>query len=47
MLRKEGERLIVEPLPRRSLLELASSWAPLDDEFPDVDDLEPIEDVEL
>jgi len=47
LLRKEGERLIVEPLPRRSLLELASSWAPLDDEFPDVDDLEPIEDVEL
>lgn len=47
LLRKEGNRLIVEPMPRRSLLEVLSTWAPLDEEFPDVDDLERIEDVNL
>lgn len=47
LLRKEGDRLIVEPMPRRSLLEVLSTWAPLEEEFPDVDDLEPIEDVNL
>jgi hypothetical protein len=30
-----------------SLLELLSTWAPLEEEFPDIDDLEPIEDVDL
>ena len=47
LLRKEGERLIVEPLPRPSLLQLLSTWTPLAEEFPDIDDLEPIEDVTL
>jgi antitoxin VapB len=47
VLRKEGHRLIVEPVGRPSLLEVLSRWAPLDEEFPDVDDLEPIEDVDL
>lgn len=47
LLRKEGNRLIVEPMPRRSLLEVLSTWAPLDEEFPDIDGLEPIEDVNL
>lgn len=47
LLRKEGNRLIVEPVPRRSLLEILATWAPLHEEFPDVDDLEPIEDVNL
>ena len=47
LLRKEGNRLIVEPMPRRSLLEILSTWAPLDEEFPDLDDLEPIEEVNL
>ncbi|HWM91121.1 MAG TPA: AbrB/MazE/SpoVT family DNA-binding domain-containing protein [Thermoanaerobaculia bacterium] len=36
LLRKEGDRLIVEPMPRRSLLEVLSTWAPLDEEFPDI-----------
>jgi antitoxin VapB len=43
----EGDRLIVEPIPRPSLLELLSRWEPLDEEFPDIYDLEPIEDVNL
>lgn len=47
LLRKEGDRLIVEPMPRRSLLEVLSTWAPLREEFPDVDDLGPVEDVNL
>lgn len=47
LIRKEGDRLIVEPVPRRSLLAVLSTWAPLEEEFPDIDDLEPIEDVNL
>lgn len=47
VLRKEGDRLILEPMPRQSLLELLASWGPLDEEFPEIDDLEPIEDVTL
>jgi antitoxin VapB len=40
LLRKEGNRLIVEPMPRPSLLEVLSTWGPLEEEFPDVDDPE-------
>lgn len=47
LLRKDGNRLIVEPVPRPSLLEFLSTWAPLDEDFPDIDDPGPIEDVEL
>lgn len=46
VLRKEGNRLIVEPVGRPSLLELLSRWAPLDEELPNLDDLQPIEDVD-
>lgn len=47
LLRKEGNRLIVEPMPRRSLLEILSTWEPLEEEFPDIHDLQPVEDVNL
>jgi len=47
ILRKEGNRLIVEPMPRPSLLELLATWEPLDEEFPEIDDLGPVEDVDL
>ena len=47
LLRKEGDRLIVEPVPRKSLLEVLATWGPLDEEFPETDGLEPIEDVNL
>jgi antitoxin VapB len=47
ILRREGNRLIVEPMPRRSLLELVSTWEPLAEEFPEIDDLEPLADVDL
>ena len=47
VLRKEGNRLIIEPIPRRSLLEILSRWAPLDEEFPYIDDIGPVEEVDL
>jgi antitoxin VapB len=47
VLRKEGNRLVVEPMPRPALLALLATWEPLDEEFPEIDDLEPVEDVSL
>ncbi len=47
LLRKEGDRLVIEPMPRMSVLELLSTWDPLDEDFPAVDDLRPVEDVNL
>jgi antitoxin VapB len=46
IMRKEGPRLIIEPAHKKSLLELLESWEPIDEEFPDIEDLPP-EDVEL
>jgi antitoxin VapB len=44
-LRKEGERLIIEPARQRSLLALLATLAPLDEEFPPIPglDLDPVE----
>lgn len=36
VMRKEGERLIIEPAPPKSLLALLATLAPLDEEFPPV-----------
>jgi antitoxin VapB len=42
IIRKEGERLIIEPLPKRpSLLELLASWEPIEEEFPETPDPPP------
>jgi antitoxin VapB len=41
IMRKEGERLIIEPAPKRSLLELLDSWDPLAEEFPPIEDMLP------
>ena len=38
IIRKEGDRLIVEPLRKGRLLALLATLAPLDETFPDVDD---------
>lgn len=46
MLRKEGERLIIEPVPPKSLLALLAQLHPIDDTFPLMDDPTP-EPVEL
>ncbi len=46
IIRKEGERLIVEPLRKGRLLDLLSTMEPLDEVFPDVDgDLPRLDDV--
>lgn len=44
---REGNRLIVQPIDRPSLLQVLSRWGPLDGEIPDLDHLEPVEDVDL
>ena len=47
IVRKEGHRLIVEPVRKGRLLALLSTLGPLDEAFPDVDeDLLPLDDVE-
>jgi len=47
ILRKEGDRLIIEPI-RKGRLALLASLPPLVEEFPDVDDdLAPLDEVEL
>jgi antitoxin VapB len=48
IIRKEGDRLIVEPLEKPGLLAVLARLEPLDEEFPDMDaGLPPAEDVEL
>lgn len=39
ILRKEGDRLIIEPTPPRSLLALLATLEPIDDEFPPIPEL--------
>jgi antitoxin VapB len=46
IMRKDGERLILEPAAARSLLEVLAGLEPIEDEFPPIDDL-PAEPVEL
>jgi antitoxin VapB len=41
IIRKEGNRLIVEPLASRSLLTVLATLEPLEEDFPDVDDPPP------
>lgn len=46
IMRKDGDRLIIEPVPSKSLLALLATLAPLDEEFPSVPDL-PIDSIDL
>ena len=46
ILRKEGERLIIEPVPSASLLAVLERLEPIDEDFPPVTDL-PVDPVEL
>jgi antitoxin VapB len=36
VMRKEGERLIIEPVGKKSLLSLLATWDPIDEEFPPI-----------
>ena len=46
IMRKEGDRLIIEPARPTSLLAVLATLAPLDEEFPPIPEL-PLEPVEL
>lgn len=40
IIRKEGDKLIIEGVPpKKSLLELLDSWEPIEEEFPEIEDL--------
>jgi len=48
LLRKEGDRLIIEPIPPISLLSLLKSLPDIPDEFPDTDEkLLPLDEILL
>ena len=45
---KEGDKLIIEPVRKKGLVEVLVNLKPLDEEFPDVDDgLLPLADIDL
>lgn len=46
LIRREGERLVIEPAPPTSLLAWLATLDPLDNEFPQIEDL-PVEPVDL
>jgi len=46
VIRKEGDRLIIEPTQRSSLLAILGSLVSLDEPFPEIEDLPP-DDVNL
>ena len=42
IMRKEGDKLIIEPAPKRkSLLDLLDEWEPIEEDFPEIEDLPP------
>jgi antitoxin VapB len=41
IMRKEGNKLIIEPAPKRSLVALLDRLEPLDEDFPEIEDLPP------
>ena len=49
VIRREGDRLVIEPVRKRSLLEVLAAMPPLDEVFPDIgdDDLLPPRDIVL
>lgn len=48
IIRREDDRLVIEPIRRKGLLATLSSLHTLDGEFPDIDEgMLPLDDVEL
>ncbi|MGI9487844.1 MAG: antitoxin [Geminicoccaceae bacterium] len=45
IMRKEGDRLVIEPAPQRSLLAVLASLDPVEERFPVIEEL-PIEPVD-
>ena len=46
IIRKEGQRLIIEAAPPKSLLAVLATLEPLDEDFPAIDDL-PVDPIDL
>lgn len=46
IMRKDGERLIIEPVQPKSLLAVLATLQPLDEAFPPIPDL-PVDNVEI
>jgi antitoxin VapB len=46
VMRKEGNRLIIEPAPTKSLLTVLARLEPMEEEFPPISEL-PVDPVEL
>lgn len=38
VIRKDGDRLIIEPIPKKSLLELLTGWDAMEEDFPEIND---------
>jgi antitoxin VapB len=47
IVRKEGDRLIIEPVAKPSLLAILATLEPLDEDFPEIEDLPITDDVDL
>jgi antitoxin VapB len=39
IMRKDGERLVIEPAPRQSLLDVLATLEPIDERFPEIEEL--------
>ena len=46
IIRRDGNRLIIEPVKKTGLLALLAGWEPLDEDFPEIND-PPIEAEEI
>jgi antitoxin VapB len=46
IIRKEGPRLVIEPAPRKSLLEVLKTLKPIEEEFPPIEEL-PYDEIDL
>ncbi len=39
LMRKDGDSLVITPIKKHRLLDLLAAWQPLDEDFPDAEDL--------
>lgn len=47
-IRKEGDKLIIEPIRKKGLIEVLATLKPLDEYFPDIDEnLLPLDSIDL